>query len=179
MCWMCVIHDFGADSAPQPGDQPNLLVLKLLIIRLPPFFSHLQLSPSLSHSPPSVRFFLSSLFTSILSLFSHIHSLASSFFSQHSIASFLLTPTLVSLFSLTFCCLPHSKTYKHIVPFQLPPPFFHTFQFSLSFFSHTQLSPLFSHPHSFASISPFSHTFNLSPPFFSHLPLLPFFSPIS
>src|SRR5258708_18658106 len=32
MCWMCIIHDFGADSAPQPGDQPNLLVLKLLII---------------------------------------------------------------------------------------------------------------------------------------------------
>ena len=32
MCWMCVIHDFGADSAPQPGDQPNLLVLKLLIM---------------------------------------------------------------------------------------------------------------------------------------------------
>src|SRR5258708_3883087 len=100
MCWMCVIHDFGADSAPQPGDQPNLLVLKLLIMfsHLHFFLIHIQFSPFfLTCSVPST--FFSHTFTSLHFFLIHIQ-LPTSFFPP-----FQFSP----LFSQSPGCLRHSK----------------------------------------------------------------------
>src|SRR5258708_5987270 len=101
------------------------------------FLTHILLSPLFSHIPHtfSCLHFFTHTFSSLLS--SHTFSCLPLFLTHFHLSPLSShTHSVPSLFFLTLSVAFGIQKKKHIVPFQSPPPFFHTFQFSLSFFSH-------------------------------------------